>query len=174
MGPRAAPRKPKLHARVRGCWPPHQQGFLLLAPHDDLTRRRSWRMPSTWRTWRSKPLSATARESSIAPTPTSGASCAHTSVFQMIVVNFTLPSLPSPSHRCPRPPIVALALPSLPSPSHRCPRPHASICSGVLDARALLARGVRLGLGTDVSGGYAPSMLDAIRQVTTKRLVDDR
>lgn len=44
-----------------------------------------------------------------------------------------------------------------------CPNSNFTICSGVLDVRRVLDAGVKLGLGTDVSGGYAPSMWDAIR-----------
>jgi len=36
--------------------------------------------------------------------------------------------------------------------------------SGVMNARAMLNRGVKVGLGTDIAGGYSSSMLDAIRQ----------
>ncbi len=44
-----------------------------------------------------------------------------------------------------------------------CANSNFTICSGVLDVRRVLAAGVKVGLGTDVSGGYAPSMWDAIR-----------
>ncbi|XP_019622969.1 PREDICTED: guanine deaminase-like [Branchiostoma belcheri] len=44
-----------------------------------------------------------------------------------------------------------------------CPNSNLSICSGMMDARTWLDRGLKVGLGTDVSGGYHPSMLDAIR-----------
>jgi len=36
--------------------------------------------------------------------------------------------------------------------------------SGVLNVRRLLQEGVKVGLGTDVAGGYSSSMLDALRQ----------
>jgi guanine deaminase len=39
--------------------------------------------------------------------------------------------------------------------------------SGVLHVRRLLDKGIKVGLGTDVSGGPQPSMLDAIRQSKT-------
>lgn len=45
-----------------------------------------------------------------------------------------------------------------------CANSNFTICSGVLDVRRVLAAGVKLGLGTDVSGGFAPSMWDAMRQ----------
>ncbi|XP_052215066.1 guanine deaminase-like isoform X2 [Dreissena polymorpha] len=44
-----------------------------------------------------------------------------------------------------------------------CPNSNLSIRSGVLDAQKLLQAQVKVGLGTDISGGYHPSMLDAIR-----------
>jgi guanine deaminase len=44
-----------------------------------------------------------------------------------------------------------------------CANSNFTICSGVLDVRRVLAAGVKVGLGTDVSGGFAPSMWDAIR-----------
>lgn len=44
-----------------------------------------------------------------------------------------------------------------------CPNSNFTICSGVLDVRRVLEAGVKLGLGTDVSGGYSPSVWDAIR-----------
>lgn len=45
-----------------------------------------------------------------------------------------------------------------------CPNSNFSLESGILDVRQLLDAGVKVGLGTDIAGGYAPSMLDAIRQ----------
>ena len=44
-----------------------------------------------------------------------------------------------------------------------CPLSNFSLKSGMLDVRRALKFGVNVGLGTDVSGGYAPSMLNAIR-----------
>ncbi|CDQ71280.1 unnamed protein product [Oncorhynchus mykiss] len=46
------------------------------------------------------------------------------------------------------------------------------LCSGMLDARRVLNHKVKLGLGTDVAGGYSPSMLDAVRRTldTSKAL----
>ena len=45
-----------------------------------------------------------------------------------------------------------------------CPNSNFAINSGCLDVRDLLERGVKVSLGTDVSGGYSTSMLDACRQ----------
>ncbi|XP_071547984.1 guanine deaminase-like isoform X1 [Panulirus ornatus] len=45
-----------------------------------------------------------------------------------------------------------------------CPNSNLSIRSGHCDVRKLLKRGIKVGLGTDCSGGYSPSMLDAIRR----------
>ncbi|KAM9465251.1 guanine deaminase-like isoform 1-T1 [Salvelinus alpinus] len=53
-----------------------------------------------------------------------------------------------------------------------CPNSNISLCSGMLDARRVLNHKVKLGLGTDVAGGYSPSMLDAVRRTldTSKAL----
>ncbi|KAM9392213.1 guanine deaminase [Pholidichthys leucotaenia] len=45
-----------------------------------------------------------------------------------------------------------------------CPNSNFSLCSGVLDVRNVLEHKVKLGLGTDVAGGYSASMLDAVRK----------
>ncbi|CAI5786852.1 guanine deaminase isoform X1 [Podarcis lilfordi] len=45
-----------------------------------------------------------------------------------------------------------------------CPNSNISLCSGLLNARKVLKHHVKLGLGTDVAGGYSASMLDAIRK----------
>ena len=42
-----------------------------------------------------------------------------------------------------------------------------SLSSGILNVRRMLAEGIKVGLGTDVSGGYSCSMLDAMRQAIT-------
>ncbi|KAI1802791.1 guanine deaminase [Daldinia bambusicola] len=45
-----------------------------------------------------------------------------------------------------------------------CPCSNSALTSGVARVRWLLDKGIRVGLGTDVSGGYSPSILDAARQ----------
>ncbi|KAK7071990.1 hypothetical protein SK128_024331, partial [Halocaridina rubra] len=44
-----------------------------------------------------------------------------------------------------------------------CPNSNISIRSGLCDVRRLLRKGIKVGLGTDCSGGYSPSILDSIR-----------
>ncbi|KAF4074627.1 hypothetical protein AMELA_G00241430 [Ameiurus melas] len=53
-----------------------------------------------------------------------------------------------------------------------CPNSNISLISGFLNVRNVLKHKVKLGLGTDVAGGYSPSMLDAIRRAmdTSKAL----
>ncbi|XP_010794420.1 guanine deaminase [Notothenia coriiceps] len=45
-----------------------------------------------------------------------------------------------------------------------CPNSNISLCSGMLNVRNVLRHNVKLGLGTDVAGGYSASMLDAVRR----------
>ncbi|NWH70506.1 GUAD deaminase, partial [Piaya cayana] len=45
-----------------------------------------------------------------------------------------------------------------------CPNSNFSLRSGVLNVRNVLKHNVKVGLGTDVAGGYSASMLDAIRK----------
>jgi hypothetical protein len=45
-----------------------------------------------------------------------------------------------------------------------CPSSNFMLGSGVLNVRRLLDRGIKVGLGTDVAGGYSTSVLDAARQ----------
>ena len=45
-----------------------------------------------------------------------------------------------------------------------CPSSNFMLGSGILPVRRLLREGVKVGLGTDVAGGYSASMLDAMRQ----------
>ena len=53
-----------------------------------------------------------------------------------------------------------------------CPVSNSAIGSGPCSVRDLLDAGVNVGLGTDVSGGYSPSVLEAVRQtVLVSRLV---
>ncbi|XP_016321602.1 guanine deaminase-like [Sinocyclocheilus anshuiensis] len=53
-----------------------------------------------------------------------------------------------------------------------CPNSNISVCSGMLNVRNVLNHRVKLCLGTDVAGGYSPSMLDAMRRTldTSKTL----
>ncbi|KAI8984027.1 guanine deaminase [Mycotypha africana] len=44
-----------------------------------------------------------------------------------------------------------------------CANSNFSLHSGVCDVRRFLEKNVKVGLGTDVAGGFSPSMLDAIR-----------
>lgn len=53
-----------------------------------------------------------------------------------------------------------------------CPNSNISLCSGLLNVRNVLNLKVKLGLGTDVAGGYSASMLDAVRKaVETSKLL---
>ncbi|KAJ5691940.1 guanine deaminase [Penicillium macrosclerotiorum] len=45
-----------------------------------------------------------------------------------------------------------------------CPASNSAISSGIAPVRTLLDDGLIVGLGTDVSGGYSPSVLEAVRQ----------
>lgn len=45
-----------------------------------------------------------------------------------------------------------------------CPNSNISLCSGVLNVRNVLKHKVKVGLGTDVAGGYSASILDAMRR----------
>ncbi|KAI9746740.1 MAG: hypothetical protein M1818_000455 [Claussenomyces sp. TS43310] len=45
-----------------------------------------------------------------------------------------------------------------------CPASNSAITSGAARVRWLLEAGVDVGLGTDMSGGYSPSVLEAVRQ----------
>ena len=48
-----------------------------------------------------------------------------------------------------------------------CPNSNYTLGSGVLNVRRLLNEGIKVGLGTDVAGGFSPTMLDAIRMART-------
>ncbi|CAJ0912933.1 17945_t:CDS:2 [Entrophospora sp. SA101] len=48
-----------------------------------------------------------------------------------------------------------------------CPNSNFALRSGVCNVRQLLNDGIKVGLGTDISGGHAKSMLDAIRSAST-------
>ena len=45
-----------------------------------------------------------------------------------------------------------------------CPASNSALTSGVAKVRMLLDKGVEIGLGTDMSGGYSPSILEAVKQ----------
>lgn len=45
-----------------------------------------------------------------------------------------------------------------------CPASNSALGSGFCQVRRLLDRGIEVGLGTDVSGGFHPSILDSVRQ----------
>jgi len=45
-----------------------------------------------------------------------------------------------------------------------CPASNSAVGSGLCPVRTLLDEGLEVGLGTDVSGGYSPSVLEAVRQ----------
>lgn len=45
-----------------------------------------------------------------------------------------------------------------------CPASNSAITSGTAKVRMLLEKGIEIGLGTDMSGGYSPSILEAVRQ----------
>ncbi|KAG8429312.1 hypothetical protein GDO86_020551 [Hymenochirus boettgeri] len=57
-----------------------------------------------------------------------------------------------------------------------CPNSNISLCSGHLDVRNVMKHKVKLGLGTDIAGGYSISMLDAVRKAieTSKILFMER
>ena len=44
-----------------------------------------------------------------------------------------------------------------------CPNSNFTLGSGVCNVRQWVGEGHKVGMGTDVAGGYSPSMLDAIR-----------
>ena len=45
-----------------------------------------------------------------------------------------------------------------------CPASNSALGSGMCPVRTLLDDGIEVGLGTDMSGGYSPSILEAVRQ----------
>ncbi|EAW13420.1 chlorohydrolase family protein [Aspergillus clavatus NRRL 1] len=54
-----------------------------------------------------------------------------------------------------------------------CPASNSALGSGMCPVRDLLDAGLTVGLGTDVSGGYSPSILEAVRQAClVSRLVE--
>ena len=44
-----------------------------------------------------------------------------------------------------------------------CPNSNNSLKSGILDVRRLQSYDLKIGLGTDCSGGYSTSMMDSMR-----------
>ena len=48
-----------------------------------------------------------------------------------------------------------------------CPNSNFSLKSGVYDVRRLQKAGVKVGLGTDASGGFSPTILNAMRTAVT-------
>lgn len=48
-----------------------------------------------------------------------------------------------------------------------CPLSNYTLLSGLMCVKRALDANVKVGLGTDVSGGYSPSMLDSIRHCLT-------
>ncbi len=48
-----------------------------------------------------------------------------------------------------------------------CPNSNFSLKSGVCDVRRLQQAGVKVGLGTDASGGFSPTILNAMRMAVT-------
>jgi guanine deaminase len=54
-----------------------------------------------------------------------------------------------------------------------CPLSNVYFAGEVLPARSILDEGLRIGLGTDISGGHSPSMLESARfAVTVSRMLD--
>jgi len=47
-----------------------------------------------------------------------------------------------------------------------CPVSNLALSSGCAKVKALMKKGIKVGLGTDMSGGYSPSILEAVRQAT--------
>ncbi|OQD79080.1 hypothetical protein PENANT_c063G00961 [Penicillium antarcticum] len=47
-----------------------------------------------------------------------------------------------------------------------CPSSNSALCSGLAPVRFMLDQGVTVGLGTDVAGGYSPSILEVARQAS--------
>lgn len=46
-----------------------------------------------------------------------------------------------------------------------CPNSNTSLKSGMMDVQRVRSKGVKVGLGTDCSGGYAASIVDSMRSV---------
>lgn len=55
-----------------------------------------------------------------------------------------------------------------------CPISNAYFANGVLQTKRLQKQGVKVGLGTDISGGFSPSLYDNIKQcVMSSRMLED-
>jgi len=54
-----------------------------------------------------------------------------------------------------------------------CPVSNFNLHSGVLDAQRVLAHGIKLGLGTDCSGGHSSSIFESIRQGVTASVTNE-
>ena len=52
-----------------------------------------------------------------------------------------------------------------------CPLSNMYFAGGALRAKALLSRGIKMGLGTDVAGGYSHTMLNSVRHCMTTHLL---
>jgi len=45
-----------------------------------------------------------------------------------------------------------------------CPNSNISLASGVMPARKIIDRGIKMGLGTDLAAGYSSSIFNSIRK----------
>lgn len=68
------------------------------------------------------------------------------------------------AHCCNCPPEELAVLKRTGASVVHCASSNFMLSSGVMDVREFLEEGIKVALGTDVAGGYSPSMLDAIRQ----------
>jgi cytosine/adenosine deaminase-related metal-dependent hydrolase len=68
------------------------------------------------------------------------------------------------AHCCQSPPEERAVLARTGASAVHCASSNFMLSSGVMDVRSFLDEGIKVAIGTDVAGGYSPSMLDAIRQ----------
>ncbi|KAG0309550.1 hypothetical protein BGZ98_001291 [Dissophora globulifera] len=54
-----------------------------------------------------------------------------------------------------------------------CANSNFNLKSGMADVRKMLSKGIKVGLGTDVAGGYSPSILEALRASRTASVARD-